>query len=186
MPSPWRELARRHVCREVVVHGLLDGRDTPPRSAESFVPDLEARLRAAHPGARIATHRRPLLRAWIATSAGSGSSSGYEAIVHGVGLHARRAPRRRSRRLRARRERRVRAADRDRRRATATMRDGDVVIHFNFRADRARQLTHALVDGDEFDRRFDRGEPPARPARRDHDRVRGRPARRRWPSRRWS
>ena len=26
------------------------------------------------------------------------------------------------------------------------MRDGDVVIHCNFRADRARQLVHALVD----------------------------------------
>jgi 2,3-bisphosphoglycerate-independent phosphoglycerate mutase len=39
--------------------------------------------------------------------------------------------------------------------------DGDVVIHFNFRADRARQLTHALVDGDEFDAAcFDRGERP--------------------------
>ena len=42
-----------------------------------------------------------------------------------------------------------------------TIRDGDVVIHFNFRADRARQLTHALVDGDEFDKNcFDRGDAP--------------------------
>jgi 2,3-bisphosphoglycerate-independent phosphoglycerate mutase len=42
-----------------------------------------------------------------------------------------------------------------------TMRDGDVVVHFNFRADRARQLTHALVDGDQFDREcFDRGVRP--------------------------
>jgi 2,3-bisphosphoglycerate-independent phosphoglycerate mutase len=35
------------------------------------------------------------------------------------------------------------------------VRDGDVIIHFNFRADRARQLTHALVDQD-FEG-FDRG-----------------------------
>jgi 2,3-bisphosphoglycerate-independent phosphoglycerate mutase len=42
-----------------------------------------------------------------------------------------------------------------------TVRDGDVVIHFNFRADRARQLTHALVDGDAFDAAcFNRGERP--------------------------
>ena len=27
------------------------------------------------------------------------------------------------------------------------VRDGDVVVHFNFRADRARQLIHAPVDG---------------------------------------
>ncbi|HYI23283.1 MAG TPA: 2,3-bisphosphoglycerate-independent phosphoglycerate mutase, partial [Candidatus Limnocylindrales bacterium] len=32
--------------------------------------------------------------------------------------------------------------------------DGDVVIHFNFRADRARQLMHAIVDGDGFDAAF--------------------------------
>jgi 2,3-bisphosphoglycerate-independent phosphoglycerate mutase len=40
-----------------------------------------------------------------------------------------------------------------------TMRDGDAVIHFNFRADRARQLTHALAEGDAFDG-FDRGRRP--------------------------
>jgi 2,3-bisphosphoglycerate-independent phosphoglycerate mutase len=38
------------------------------------------------------------------------------------------------------------------------MADGDVVIHLNFRADRARQLTHALADAD-FSR-FDRGRRP--------------------------
>jgi 2,3-bisphosphoglycerate-independent phosphoglycerate mutase len=36
--------------------------------------------------------------------------------------------------------------------------DGDVVIHFNFRPDRARELTMALGDRD-FDG-FDRGDPP--------------------------
>jgi 2,3-bisphosphoglycerate-independent phosphoglycerate mutase len=41
------------------------------------------------------------------------------------------------------------------------VRDGDVVIHFNFRADRARQLTHALVDA-AFDH-FDRGPNPPFP-----------------------
>ncbi len=42
-----------------------------------------------------------------------------------------------------------------------TIRDEDVVIHFNFRADRARQLTHALVDRD-FES-FDRGADPPFP-----------------------
>ena len=41
------------------------------------------------------------------------------------------------------------------------VRDGDVIVHFNFRADRARQLIHAFVDGDAFDRScFDRGARP--------------------------
>ena len=38
------------------------------------------------------------------------------------------------------------------------MRDGDVVVHCNFRADRARQLTHALAD--EAFEGFDRGRRP--------------------------
>ena len=48
-------LARQAGAEDVVVHGLLDGRDTPPRSADDFVPDFERRLHEAHPGARIAT-----------------------------------------------------------------------------------------------------------------------------------
>jgi 2,3-bisphosphoglycerate-independent phosphoglycerate mutase len=41
------------------------------------------------------------------------------------------------------------------------VRDGDVVVHFNFRADRARQLIHALVDGPDFDMQcFDRSPRP--------------------------
>ena len=49
------ELAARQGVASVRVHAILDGRDTPPRSAIGFVPDLEARLAAAHPDARIAT-----------------------------------------------------------------------------------------------------------------------------------
>jgi 2,3-bisphosphoglycerate-independent phosphoglycerate mutase len=41
------------------------------------------------------------------------------------------------------------------------LRDGDAIVHFNFRADRARQLVHALTDGPDFDRdAFDRGRRP--------------------------
>jgi 2,3-bisphosphoglycerate-independent phosphoglycerate mutase len=43
---------------------------------------------------------------------------------------------------------------------SAVVRDGDVVVHCNFRADRARQLTHALADG-AFEG-FDRGVRPRR------------------------
>src|SRR5205823_14634835 len=42
------------------------------------------------------------------------------------------------------------------------VRDGDAVIHANFRADRARQLTHALADGSDF-HGFDRDVPRPRP-----------------------
>ena len=156
------DLAHTAGVRDLVVHGLLDGRDTPPRSADRFIPDLEARLHAAHPGARIALiggryygmdrdNRWERTKAW------------YDAMVHGVGFET--AP----------------AADASAALAAAyargendefvkptliagvdgRVRDGDVVVQFNFRADRARQLTHALVD-DVF-QHFDRGADAPRP-----------------------
>ncbi len=45
------------------------------------------------------------------------------------------------------------------------VRDGDPIVHANFRADRARQLIHALVD-EPFDG-FERTGPDGRPAPRD-------------------
>jgi len=46
-----------------------------------------------------------------------------------------------------------------------TVRDRDPIVHVNFRADRARQLTHALAD-ERFDA-FDRTGPDGQPAPRD-------------------
>ncbi len=142
-------LAHEHGAQEVIVHGLLDGRDTPPRSADGFVPDFEERLRDAHPGARIATiggryYAMDRDKRWERTK------RGYDAIVHGKGISAA-SPLEAVLDGYARDEGDefiqptvVAGAD-------GTVRDGDVVVHFNFRADRARQLTHALVDGAEFD-----------------------------------
>ena len=151
--------ARRHVPA-VRIHALLDGRDTPPRSALVFVDDLERRLADAHPDARIASiggryYAMDRDQRWERTA------RGYAAIVHGAG------------------ERATSAAD-----AIAAayargendefvlptvidgidgrVRDGDAIVHANFRADRARQLTHALADGDAF-QAFDRDSPEPRP-----------------------
>jgi 2,3-bisphosphoglycerate-independent phosphoglycerate mutase len=46
--------------------------------------------------------------------------------------------------------------------AEGRVEDGDAIVHANFRADRARQLTHALADGEDFDH-FDRNDPRPRP-----------------------
>ncbi|HVM29812.1 MAG TPA: 2,3-bisphosphoglycerate-independent phosphoglycerate mutase [Candidatus Limnocylindrales bacterium] len=152
-------MARRLGVADVVVHALLDGRDTPPRSASSFVPDLERRLAEAHPGARIATVGGRYFgmdrdRRWDRVELA------YRAIVHGEGQRAA-SP------LAAVEAGYERAENDEFVQPTIIdgvdggLRDGDAVIHFNFRADRARQLTHALVDGDEFDRTaFARGERP--------------------------
>ena len=142
------ELAARQGVKRVRVHGLLDGRDTPPRSAIEFVPDLETRLAAAHPDAKIATIGGRYFamdrdKRWERTK------KGYDAIVHGVAdFHAPSA---------------VAAVEAGYARGEndefitptvidgvdhGTIDDGDAVLHCNFRADRGRQLSHALADAD--------------------------------------
>ena len=152
-------LAREHGAAEVVVHGLLDGRDTPPRSADLFVPDFEARLREANPDARIATiggryYGMDRDKRWDRVQ------RHYDAVVHGRGLGAASA-------IKAISDGYARGENDEFIQPTVIdtvdgkVRDGDVVVHFNFRADRARQLTHALVDADTFDAlAFDRGARP--------------------------
>jgi 2,3-bisphosphoglycerate-independent phosphoglycerate mutase len=156
------ELASRRDVPHVRVHGLLDGRDTPPRSALGYVADLERRLDAAHSDARIASlggryfamdrdHR------WDRTK------RGYGAIVHGVGEHAPTA----TLAVEA-----AYARDENDEFVTPTVidsvdggvRDGEAVIHANFRADRARQLTHAFADApfSGFDRTSPDGRLPPR------------------------
>jgi 2,3-bisphosphoglycerate-independent phosphoglycerate mutase len=152
-------LARDKGVTDVVVHGLLDGRDTPPRSAGLFVPDFDARLHQAHPDARIATLGG---RYWgmDRDKRWERVKRHYDAIVHGRGFEAASA---------------VKAVEDGYARdegdefiqptiiegVDGRVRDGDVVVHFNFRADRARELVHALLDGDEFDAAaFDRGDRP--------------------------
>jgi 2,3-bisphosphoglycerate-independent phosphoglycerate mutase len=153
-------LAARRGVREVLVHALLDGRDTPPRSALGFVADLEHRLAAAHPGARIATvggryYAMDRDQRWERIA------RGYAAIVDGLGEHAPSA---------VAAVEAAYARDENDEFVVPTVidgvdgrvRDGDAIVHANFRADRARQLTHALADGDSF-AGFDRDAPLARP-----------------------
>jgi len=156
-------MARKAGVGDLVVHGLLDGRDTPPRSADGFIPDFERRLTEAHPGARFAMiggryYGMDRDKRWERTKAW------YDAMVYGTGFGTEPA---------ASAEAALAAAyargENDEfvkptliEGVDGTVRDGDVVVHFNFRADRARQLIHALVDRD-FDA-FDRGESPPFPS----------------------
>ncbi|NJD30038.1 MAG: 2,3-bisphosphoglycerate-independent phosphoglycerate mutase [Chloroflexi bacterium] len=157
------ELAARLGVPSIRVHALLDGRDTPPRSAIEFVPALETALAAAHPDARIASvggryYAMDRDKRWERTE------RGYDAIVHGEGERAPSA----TAAVQAAYDRGegdefvlptvVEGVD-------GTLRDGDPIVHVNFRADRARQLTHALADPS-FEP-FDRTSPAGRPAPAD-------------------
>ena len=162
------ELARREGVDEFRLHALLDGRDTPPRSALEFVPALESALGAVHPDARIASVGGRYFamdrdQRWERTE------RGYDAIVHGVGEHATSA-------LEAIAAAYARdigdefvpptvidpAGDPADGLIGGPLADGEPVVHANFRADRARQLVHALADR-AFDG-FDRAAPDGRPA----------------------
>jgi 2,3-bisphosphoglycerate-independent phosphoglycerate mutase len=145
-------LADRHGI-DLVVHGLLDGRDTPPSSALGFMQDLEARLAAVDPAARIATvggryYAMDRDKRWDRTE------RGYDAIVHGEAVHHAISATAAIEAAYARGETDEFVAP------TvigswAPVADREPVVHLNFRADRARQLTHALADGPGFDA-FDR------------------------------
>ena len=136
----------------VLFHAFTDGRDTAPRSADSFLPQLEARFNGH---ARVATvsgryYAMDRDRRWDRTQLA------YDAIVHGQGRHAATAA-----------DAIAAAYARDESdefvmptvlEAARPMADGEAAVHLNFRADRARQLTRARAL-DEFEA-FDRGERP--------------------------
>jgi 2,3-bisphosphoglycerate-independent phosphoglycerate mutase len=138
------ELAARMGVPAVRVHALLDGRDTAPSSALEFMADLETRLAAVHPDVRIASvggryYAMDRDKRWERTE------RGYDAIVHGEGLRATSA-------TAAIGEAYARGETDEF--VLPTVIDGthgelvagDVIVHVNFRADRARQLVHALAD----------------------------------------
>jgi 2,3-bisphosphoglycerate-independent phosphoglycerate mutase len=168
------ELARRERLPRVFVHFFSDGRDTPPRSALVYLERLERKMtelgvgRVASVMGRYYAMDRALNWDRIARA--------YHALVHGEGLAAPSARAaiegayaRADRTLAARAA--GSAADGalvetdefiqptvitgDDGRPLATSRDGDTVVHCNFRQDRAIQLTRAFVD-DDFTG-FDRG-----------------------------
>jgi 2,3-bisphosphoglycerate-independent phosphoglycerate mutase len=157
------ELASRSGVPSVRVHALLDGRDTPPRSALGFMADLEDRLAAAHPDVRVASVGG---RYWAMDRDGRWDrvERGYDAIVHGVGEHAQ-SPAAAIEAAYQRGENDEFVAPTVIAGVDGTVRSGDPVILANFRADRARQLTHALADADFAE--FDRTAPDGRPAPSD-------------------
>ncbi len=156
------ELAARRRVPRVRVHALLDGRDTPPSSGLEFVRDLESRLALAHPDARIASVGGRYF-AMDRDQRWDRIERGYDAIVHAEADHRARSATAAVEAAYARGETDEFVTPTVVDGTDGAVRDGDAVIHANFRADRARQLTHALADGATFGA-FDRASPTGRPA----------------------
>ena len=103
---------------------------------------------------------------WTATPAGTGSSA---ATTPSSTARRRITPRRPSRRSRPPTPAARPTSSSRRPSSTGSKRGwarGEPIIHANFRADRARQLAHALADGATFEG-FDRSSPSGRPAPSD-------------------
>ena len=148
------KLAKDRGMQRVYIHCFLDGRDTPPSSAVNYLAALQQKLTTIGVG-EIATvcgryYAMDRDKRWERTK------RAYDLLVHGVGSVSKDP-------VGAVRESYERGVTdefvepivivRETAEPVATIKDGDAVIFFNFRPDRARQLTRTLaVSGfNEFD-----------------------------------
>jgi 2,3-bisphosphoglycerate-independent phosphoglycerate mutase len=128
----------------VVVHAFTDGRDTAPDSGLGFLRDLEQAMAAIGVG-RVGTvsgryYAMDRDRRWERTQ------RAYQAIVHGAGEPAGSIEEAVSRAYAAGiTDEFIPPTVIDDGSGPATIRPGDSAIFFNFRADRGRQLSEALV-----------------------------------------
>ena len=140
------EMAVRAGLEKVCLHAFLDGRDTPPRSATQslqrlqekcaslgvgqiasitgrfYVMDRDKRWERVQPAYELLTEGRA---EFVAADALSGLEQAY---------------------ARGESDEFVKPTVTVSGSAKCTMRDGDVAVFMNFRADRAREITHALTD----------------------------------------
>jgi 2,3-bisphosphoglycerate-independent phosphoglycerate mutase len=145
------ELARREGLQEVFIHCLLDGRDTPPQSGADYLAQLEGEIARIGVGTIATVMGR--YYAMDRDNRWERVEKAYNAIVCGEGE--------------------IRASAKEAIRQSyaagvhdefvvpvvvkqgATVNNGDGFIFFNFRSDRAREITRAIaLDGfDGFERR---------------------------------
>jgi len=156
------ELAKRRGLSRVAWHAFLDGRDTPPQSAVGFVEQVESRLRDIGVG-RLASlcgrfysmdrdnRWERLALGYFLLTRGEGqketASNGAKAAL--LSAYARGEIDEFIKPI-------VLTEDGH---PIATISDGDAVVFWNFRADRARQMSRALTQPS-FDA-FDRGKQAA-------------------------
>jgi 2,3-bisphosphoglycerate-independent phosphoglycerate mutase len=143
------ELAKRKRFNDVFIHAFLDGRDTPPDSGREYIKAVEKKMAELGLGT-IATvigryYAMDRDKRWERTELA------YGALVYGEGKQAQSA---------------VAAVEQSYQQGVTDefvyptvlvdgegkpkgkIRSGDAIVFFNFRPDRARQLTRAFVDED--------------------------------------
>ncbi|TSC72854.1 MAG: 2,3-bisphosphoglycerate-independent phosphoglycerate mutase [Parcubacteria group bacterium Gr01-1014_38] len=136
--------AQQGIGKQTFIHAFLDGRDAPPVSAGQYLVDVDKTIRRTGAG-RIAT----LIGRYYAMDRNNNwdrTRAAYDLLVSGTGTPYRSW------------QEALEAAYESRKTdeivppsvitdngPVRTIRDGDAILFFNFRPDRARQLTHAFV-----------------------------------------
>lgn len=140
------ELAKRNGLKKVYVHCFLDGRDTPPESGKGFVAQLEEKMKELGVG-RVASAMGRFY-AMDRDKRWNRVELAYNAMANGRGNTAQSATAG------------IQASYDDGKtdefvvpfvveeggKPVATIRDKDSVIFFNYRPDRAREITRAFCD----------------------------------------
>ncbi len=150
------DLARKEGLKEVFIHCFMDGRDTPPKSGAGYLAELEAEIKKIGCGTIATVIGR--YYAMDRDNRWDRVEKAYRAIVCGDGDKAASAAAAVAASYQAELTDEfilptvIDGVD-------GTVKDGDGFICFNFRSDRAREITRALALPD-FDG-FDRGTPPA-------------------------
>ena len=150
------ELAKRQGIDKVYVHCFLDGRDTPPASGKEYLEQLEAKMKEIGVGSIATIMGRYYVmdrdNRWDRVE------KAYRALVDGEGDKIASA----TEGIQASYDKDVTdefvipaVVEKDGK-PVATIKENDSVIFFNFRPDRAREITRTLCD-DEFTG-FERGD----------------------------
>ena len=149
------ELAKRNGLSKVYIHCFLDGRDTPPQSAADFAQQLEDEIKKIGVGKIASVSGR--YYAMDRDNNYDRVEKAYDMLTKGIGNTAASAVEgiKASYAEGVNDEFVVPFVVQENGQAVATIKDKDSVIFFNFRPDRAREITHCFCD-DDFDK-FDRG-----------------------------
>lgn len=139
------EMAQQNSLTEVYVHAFLDGRDTPFDSAKTYLEDLLTKLKKLGVG-KIASFMGRYY-AMDRDNHWDRIQAAYECLVEGKGKPAPSVMRGLTASYAAKvfDEQVVPTVIVESGQPVATVKDNDIVIFFNFRPDRARQLTHAFT-----------------------------------------
>ncbi len=141
------EMAKKHGLTNVYVHAFLDGRDTPPASGKDYIEQLEAKMQEIGVGKIASISGR--YYAMDRDNNWDRIQKAYDSLVYGTGVQATDA---------------VKAMEAsyadgvtdefvlptvitdEAGKPVSVVKENDSVIFFNFRPDRAREITRAFCD----------------------------------------